>query len=206
MNKKFKVGDKVMISKASEYYGTTKSNPKDVEGVITGISGEAGSLPYYVQWSNETRNNYEASDLVNVDGYLILEEVKVREKSIHDILVERSTLEVGDVVMVTHKVPDYDLGWECSWREGMDDTIGKECVVTEVPYSSGVRLDDKYRANYYYPLQSVRLVHKGPKPIHVHISDDYIAEVTKKGIKINDQMITFEDFDELAAAVAKMRK
>ena len=59
MNKKLKVGDKVMISKASDYYGISKSNPKDVEGVITDISGEVGSLPYYVDWSDGTRNNYE---------------------------------------------------------------------------------------------------------------------------------------------------
>jgi len=198
MNNRFKVGDKVKISNASEYYGISRGNPKDVEGVITGISGEVGSLPYYVQWSNETRNNYEASDLIKV------EEVKEnKEKSIHDILVERSTLEVGDVVMVTHKVPSYDLGWTSSWiGDHMDAMIGKESVVTRVPSEGGVRLEDCF----VYPLQSVQLVCKGPRPIHVHISDDYIAEVTKKGIKINDQMITFEDFDELVKAVAKIRK
>lgn len=199
MNKKLKVGDKVMISVSSDYYGISRSNPKDVEGVITGIEGEEGSLPYYVDWSDGTRNNYEASDLIKV------EEVKEVEKSIHDILVERSTLEVGDIVKVTHKVPDYDLGWDNSWTMGMDDAIGWECTVISKPSSQGVRLDDRGE-DYNYPLQSVQLVCKGPKPIHVHISDDYIAEVTKKGIKINDQMITFEDFDELAKAVAKIRK
>ena len=199
MNKKLKVGDKVMISEMSWHYWNTRNNPRDVEGVINGIVGEDGSLPYYVQWSNGVTNNYEASDLIMV------EEVEEKEKSIHDILVERSTLEVGDIVIVTHKVPSYDLGWENRWSKDMDSAIGEECVVTEVPYSSGVQLDGKGN-DYYYPLQSVQFVHKGPKPIHVHISDDYIAEVTEKGIKINDQMITFEDFDELAKAVAKIRK
>jgi len=198
MNNRFKVGDKVMISKASEYYGSSKNNPTDIEGVITSIVGEDGSLPYYVVWSNGGTNSYDASDLVMVE--------EVREKSIHDILVDRSTLEVGDVVKVTHKVPDYDLGWECSWREGMDDVIGKECVVTEAPFSSGVRLDDKYRANYYYPLQSVQFVRKGPKPIILTLTKDYDAVVSKDDIKVGCQTITFKAFDELAAAVAKMRK
>jgi len=198
MNNRFKVGDKVMISKASQFYGISKYNPKDVDGVIT-IINEGEDLSHYVAWSNGGTNSYDASDLIKVEG------VKEKEKSIHDILVERSTLEVGDVVMVTHKVPDYDLGWECSWREGMYDAIGKEFTVLDKPGSSGVKLGDR-GMNYYYPLQSVQLVCKGPKPIHVHISDDYIAEVTEKGIEINDQMITFEDFDELAKAVAKMRK
>jgi hypothetical protein len=198
MNKKLKVGDKVMISVSSEYYGISKYNPKDVEGVIARIEGEDGSLPYYVDWSNGGANSYEASDLIKV------EEVKEKEKSIHAILVERSTLEVGDIVKVTHKVPSYELGWDNRWSKDMDNAIGEECVVTEVPDNAGVQLDGKGN-DYYYPLQSVRLVHKGPKPIHVHISDDYIAEVTEKGIKINDQVVTFEDFDELAEAVAKMR-
>lgn len=201
---KLKVGDKVKISESSEYYGISKSNPKGVEGVITSLN-EGEDLSHYVNWSNGTRNSYDALDLVKVDGYL-LEEVEEVEKSIHDILVERSTLEVGDVVMVTHKVPDYDLGWECSWREGMDDAIGKECVVTEVPYSSGVRLDDKYRANYYYPLQSVQFVRKGLEPITVSLTKDHNAVVSKEGIKVGCQTITFKAFDELAKAVAKIRK
>jgi len=203
MNKKLREGDKVKISNASEYYGISSNNPKDVEGVITSVSGEDGSLPYYVQWSNGGTNNYEASDLIMVEE---VEEVKEKEKkSIHDILVERSTLEVGDVVMVTHKVPSNDLGWDNAWSKGMDNAIGNEYTVLGKPYSGGVGLNDG-GMNYKYPLQSVQFVRKGPRPIHVHISDDYIAEVTEKGIKINDQMITFEDFDELAKAVAKIRK
>jgi len=196
MNKKLKVGDKVMISVSSEYYGISKDNPKDVEGVITSLN-EGEDLSHYVDWSDGTRNNYDASDLVKVE--------EVKEKYIHDILVDRSTLEVGDIVTVTHKVPSHDLGWENGWSKDMDSAIGKECTVIGKPSSRGVWLKDG-GASYKYPLQSVQFVRKGLKPIHVHIFDDYIAEVTEKGIKINDQMITFEDFDELAKAVAKMRK
>ena len=204
MNNKFKVGDRVMIDKSSDYYGNSnsnsKSNPKDVEGVLTSIVwDEGGTLPYHVKWSDGTRNNYDASDLVKV------EEVKEKEKSIHDILVERSTLEVGDVVMVTHKVPSYDLGWDNNWSKGMDSAIGRENTVISKPSSQGVRLDDR-GIKYNYPLQSVQFVRKGLKPIHVHISDDYIAEVTEKGIKVGCHTITFKAFDELAEAVAKMRK
>jgi hypothetical protein len=198
MNNKFKVGDKVMIDKSSDYYGSDEYNPKDVEGVITRLN-EGEYLSHCVDWSNETRNRYKASDLIKV------EEVKEKEKSIHDILVERSTLEVGDVVMVTHKVPDYDLGWKCSWREGMDDAIGEECVVTGAPYSSGVILDGKGN-DYYYPLQSVQLVRKAPKTEKVTLTKDYDAVVSKDDIKVGCQTITFKAFDELASAVAKMRK
>jgi hypothetical protein len=203
MNNKFKVGDEVMISTSSEYYGISKSNPKDVEGVITSIN-EGEDLSHYVAWSNGVTNSYNASDLVNVDGYF-LEEVEGKEKSIHDILVERSTLEVGDIVIVTHKVPSNDLGWSNSWLSGMDRAIGKECEVMEAPGSDGILLGG-LGEGYSYPLQSVQFVRKASKKINVHISEDYIAEVTEKGIKINNQVVTFEDFDDLAKAVAKMRK
>jgi hypothetical protein len=198
MNTKFEVGDEVMISKSSDWYGDNHRNPKDIKGKISDITNSR-LLPYGVNWDNGTSNRYDASDLVKV------EEVKEKEKSIHDILVERSTLEVGDVVMVTHKVPDYDLGWECSWREGMDDAIGEECVVTGVLYSNGVRLDGKGN-DYYYPLQSVQFVRKAPKTEKVTLTKDYDAVVSKDNIKVGCQTITFKAFDELAEAVAKMRK
>jgi hypothetical protein len=199
MNNRFKVGDKVKISNASEFYGISRSNPKDIDGRITSVSGEDGSLPYYVAWSNGTNNNYEASDLIMV------EEVKEKEKSIHDILVERSTLEVGDTVKVTHKVPSNDLGWANTWSKGMDGAIGNEYTVLGKPDSSGVRLDDR-GMNYSYPLQSVQFVRKEPKKISIQISEDYVANVNKDNIKVGCQTITFKAFDRLAAAVAKMRK
>jgi hypothetical protein len=194
MNKKFKVGDKVMISESSEYYGISKNNPQDVEGVITSLN-EGEGLSHYVDWSDGGRNNYDASDLIMVE--------EVKEKSIHDILVERSTLEVGDIVTVTHKVPNYDLGWTSSWIDDhMDAMIGKESVVTRVPSEGGVRLEDYF----VYPLQSVQFVRKGLKPIVIRLTKDYDAVVSKEGIKVGCQTITFKAFDELVKAVAKMRK
>lgn len=171
MNNKFKVGDAVMISTSSKYYtvGTT-TNPKDTKGRVISVEGEDSRLPYLVDWDNGTTNNYEASDLIKVEV--------VKEKSIHDILVERSTLEVGDIVTVTHKVPSNSLGWSDSWCSGMDRVIGIECEVIEVPNSKGITLGG-LGEGYYYPLQSVQLVRKVSKKINVHISEDYIAEVTE---------------------------
>jgi hypothetical protein len=198
MNKKLREGDKVMIDKSSEYYGISRSNPKDVEGVITSIN-DGEDLSHYVAWSNGGTNSYDASDLIKV------EEVKEKEKSIHDILVERSTLEVGDVVMVTHKVPCHDLGWDNSWSKNMDDAIGEECSVIDGPDSSGVRLDGKGNG-YYYPLQSVQFVRKRPKTEKVTLTEDYDAIVSEDNIEVGCQTITFQAFDELAKAVAKIRK
>lgn len=199
MNNKFKVGDLVMISISSKYYSFfSKNNPQYTKGRVISVEGWDGNFPYKVEWDNDTTNSYEASDLILVE--------EVKEKSIHDILVERSTLEVGDTVIVTHKVPSNDLGWLSSWINGsMDGEIGKECEVIDAPSGAGVRLGGQV-GNFLYPLQSVQLVRKAPKKINVHISEDYIAVVTEKDIKINDQVITFEDFDDLLKAVTKMRK
>jgi len=194
MNKKLREGDKVMISESSYYYGTSKNNPTDIEGVITSIVGEDGSLPYYVDWSNGGTNGYDASDLIKVE--------EVKEKCIHDILVERSTLEVGDIVKVTHKVPSNDLGWDNTWSKRMDGAIGKEFTVISKPDSKGVELEGYYN----YPLQSVQLVRKAPKTEKVTLTKDYDAVVSKDNIKVGCQTITFKAFDELASAVAKMRK
>jgi len=192
-----KSGDKVMIDKSSKYYGKSNNNPKDVEGVITRIVGEGGTLPYYVDWSNGTTNCYKASDLIMVE--------EVKEKSIHDILVERSTVEVGDIVKVTHRVPSYDLGWDSNWAKDMDNAIGKECTVISKPYRCGVRLDFR-GVGYNYPLQSVQLVRKASKTEKVTLTKDYDAVVSKDDIKVGCQTITFKAFDELAEAVAEMRR
>jgi hypothetical protein len=198
MTSKFKVGDEVMISTSSMYYiFSTTNNPRDIKGKVTRIREEDGRLPYFVEWSNGGENGYEAS------GLILVEEVK--EKHIHDILVDKSTLEVGDIVMVTHRVPSNDLGWSNYWLSGMDRAIGKECVVTSAPDSKGITLGG-LGEGYSYPLQSVQFVRKASKKINVHISEDYIAVVTEEGIKINNQVVTFEDFDDLAKAVAKIRK
>jgi hypothetical protein len=75
----------------------------------------------------------------------------------------------------------------------------------EAPDSKGISLG-VLGICYSYPLQSVQFVRKGLKKINVLISKDYMAEVTEKNIQVGCQTITFKAFDELAEAVAKMRK
>lgn len=67
---KFKVGDKVMISKRSEYYGTDKShNPADKVGTVIEVRDESYStsrLKVKVLWDKESNitNTYSHKDLV----------------------------------------------------------------------------------------------------------------------------------------------
>jgi hypothetical protein len=58
----FKVGDRVKIATTSEYYNTTKGNPKDVEGTIYEIN-DKWDLSIRVQWDNDYHNSYNSEDL-----------------------------------------------------------------------------------------------------------------------------------------------
>ena len=63
---KFKIGDKVMISDDSLYYGGGNNNPTNVEGIITEIKDE--DLGIIVKWSNDTSNSYNTKDLLLITG------------------------------------------------------------------------------------------------------------------------------------------
>ena len=61
---KFKKGDRVRISKDSEYYGGGKSNPSDCEGTVTKYhAGDLQKFTTRVDWDNGTDNSYEDHDL-----------------------------------------------------------------------------------------------------------------------------------------------
>ena len=63
---KFKVGDTVIISDDSMWYGQGNNNPANVEGVITEIKDE--DLGIIVKWSNDTSNSYNGRDLLLITG------------------------------------------------------------------------------------------------------------------------------------------
>lgn len=60
---KFKIGDRVLIRKDSEYYGKDKDhNPANVVGVVSYIFDD-DDHPYWVDWSEEYANSYREYDL-----------------------------------------------------------------------------------------------------------------------------------------------
>ena len=66
-----KIGDKVLISKTSKYYiDNDKSNPKNVEGIITLILINAFHLPIKVKWDTGYTNSYSIKDLELVNNSL----------------------------------------------------------------------------------------------------------------------------------------
>ena len=64
---KFKVGDKVILSKDSLWHSWSDfNNPADTEGVILEIKDE--DLGIIVEWPNDLSNSYNAHDLILVTG------------------------------------------------------------------------------------------------------------------------------------------
>jgi hypothetical protein len=97
MKKEFKVGDKVVISKKSKFYGDHYSNPTDVEGKITNIrddyEGPFNVLDIKVEWDNGMKNSYNEVDL----------ELAKQQSYIHDNQNDKNmnkAFKVGDKVMI----------------------------------------------------------------------------------------------------------
>ena len=118
----FKIGDRVKISKSSEWYGGGNNNPKDVEGKVYQIDPKGYREFYYkVKWDNSTSNEYRAKDLelVTVKKNKVCELLPVGTKV--EILVDRpddADLKKGDIVTISGHLGggyDYRIGkWSIS--------------------------------------------------------------------------------------------
>lgn len=60
----FKVGDRVMIDRESEYWDTCDSNPANVTGTISDIIEDDPEFSIHVKWDNGKWNTYRKYDLV----------------------------------------------------------------------------------------------------------------------------------------------
>ena len=201
MARKFKVGDKVVLNKKSQFYGQGSSNPKALQGTISHILPES-SLPYSVRWSNRLTNSYLAKDL---DKVVVEVSVKAKTyKSIYEQLMAESKLEVGDVVKVTHSVPDCDLGWDNYWVDDMNDYVGKEYTITGgigIDTEGSVYLDN----NWGFPIHVLKFVRKPVKSKTMQLTKSYEATVSPTDIRVGCQTITYKKFDELVKLVNELR-
>jgi len=73
-----KTGDRVKINQSSEYYGSTPSNPKEMNGTITQnevVSNRGHN--FAVSWMNGESNFYREEDLILVEGEIVKLESKL---------------------------------------------------------------------------------------------------------------------------------
>jgi len=59
-------------------------------------------------------------------------------RPIHADILEKMELEVGQLVLVTHQVPDNYLGWEGTWYNRMSNMIGITFLVEWIDRDAGI--------------------------------------------------------------------
>jgi hypothetical protein len=72
-----------------------------------------------------------------------------------------SKVKVGDVVVIARIVTEED-GWDNVWIEDMDESVGMECIVTNIS-DKGINIepnhpDEDYKISFGYPPSSLELV------------------------------------------------
>jgi hypothetical protein len=93
----YEVGNKVMISANSKFYGAGDSNPANVEGIIIDYDKRA-FYPYKVQFSNGKINNYKARDLVLITTKLSTSTTATPAPAVTTTSSGSTTANVGDTV------------------------------------------------------------------------------------------------------------
>jgi hypothetical protein len=92
-------------------------------------------------------------------------------EGLYDMTLDILNLEVGDIVKVTHKVPDNYMGWTNSWTLIMDEAIGNEYEVKSVRENrNGIFLSLNGR-HQSFPPYSLEFVRKGRPELNFHISE-----------------------------------
>jgi hypothetical protein len=85
-------------------------------------------------------------------------------EGLYQMTVDLLAFEVGDIVRVTHKVPDNYNGWQNSWSDSMDNFIGNEYKIQGI-FETGIQLE--YTDGYKFPIYSLELVRR-KEPIRTH--------------------------------------
>jgi len=141
------------------------------------------------------------------DNLELVTTIKQTSMSIHAQLMKESTLKIGDVVKVTHKVPSYNLGWEVCWDSAMNIIVGQEVTVVSNVDNSGFYCKSKSQGSWNFPVQVLEFVRKSkPEFLEMKISKDYDAKVYKDRIEVGCQTITMENFKKLQKLVAEINK
>jgi hypothetical protein len=188
MKKEFKVGDKVVISKKSKFYGDHYSNPIDVDGTITRIKDDDyddryNTLDIKVEWDNGMKNSYNEVDL----------ELAKQQSYIHDNQNDKNmnkAFKVGDKVMIDSSSEYYS--------DELDSSNPKdvEGIITEIEgegYVGGLNIIVKWDNGKIngYNVVDLKLA-KQKSYIH---DEEKINQPLKPQIMINAIAIT--DLDQI---------
>ena len=78
-------------------------------------------------------------------------------QGLYDMHLDMLDLKIGDVVKVTHKVPDHYMGWSNDWASEMDNMVGKEYTVERIADDrKGIQLKETYCSFPPYVLEFIK--------------------------------------------------
>ena len=104
-----------------------------------------------------------------------------------------SGIEVGDTVRVLRKAERREMGWQNSWWESMNGSVGKSGIVAGV-YCHGIRIEG-INCPLLYPFFCLELISKGEAPIKI---GEHIAKIDESGIKVGCTKVDWNTFDKIA--------
>ena len=199
-----KVGDTCRITRDRPYCADLKEG--DIV-VIKRIEREGGNI-HVNKVDSDVNWFIDMSVMEPVKKETITTKIEKTMTTIHEQILAKLKLEVGDIVEITHKVPDRNLGWGNNWSSNMDKAVGKQGKVLAEPRAAGVmvQIEGDYGFVDFFPAQSIKFISKGPKFKEMKISKDYTAKVYADRIEVGYQTITMYNFEKLQKLVAEIKK
>jgi len=116
------------------------------------------------QFYNQVLNKPQTMPQTTQDAPQETKQYPKTAEGLYQMTVDLLAFEVGDIVRVTHKVPDNYNGWQNSWRDSMDSFIGREYKIQGI-FETGIQLE--YTDGYNFPIYSLELVRR-KEPIRTH--------------------------------------
>ena len=125
---------------------------------------------------------------------------------LHDAIIEETGLKVRDTVKVLRKAKSYELGWDQSWEQPMNDWIGKELVVERIS-KSGVRLRwGCERRYYFFPIHILEIVKVGIALPVFDLKDGYEVKVQEDGsLVVGCQKVSNDLLNKITDAANKVK-
>jgi hypothetical protein len=189
MKKEFKVGDKVVISKKSRFYGDHYSNPTDVDGTITKIrddyEGPFNVLDIKVEWDNGMKNSYSEMDL----------ELAQQQSYIHNNQNDKNmnkAFKVGDKVMIDSSSEYYSDELDLSNPKDVEGTITE---IEGEDWSGGLGIIVKWNNGKINGYNKVDLK-LAKKESYIH-DEEKINQPLKPKVMI--KAITITDLEQIKA-------
>lgn len=124
--------------------------------------------------------------------------------SLHQMALQALNLKEGDIVKITHKVPDGNGGWQNTWSNNMDEFIDTNHEVgadTDNDNTVGVNID-----GYSFPAQCLELVRRALEYKELKLNDTYTAKIYKTHIQVGCQRISMNVAKKLVKIIENMAR